>query len=353
MGDRPFLPTFAMRPESQQAVRALLDQHFGPGQARLVQMATSRSDPSDEYHLTQLREKPDDPNTHSNYGAYLKDIKRDLAGAESEYRKAIALDPNHANALGNLANLLWEKRNTDQAGILYRRALAASPGHENVRWNYARFLLNEFTDLKTAHEVLDRGITANDQNGRLLVLRAEVRIREGNAAEALEDYRLAREKGANAADVEVGYSFALQLCDAPIDDCIVAYRVAIGLNPNNADLQLNLAQLLFVKGEDIEANRFLREVLRLGLSDAARLEANFYLLAHTQAAPTEVLRAIKSVLDRGARLRWNVRPNIEAVRRREPQKAALLELLAAVMKGERDQSCLEQVLAQWPSNQAR
>src|SRR5206468_3386616 len=121
-------------------------------------------------HLTQLREKPDDPSAHSNYGAYLKDKKGDTAGAEREYRKAIELDPNHVNALGNLANLLWEKRDRDQAGILFRRALAAGPGNENVSWNYARFLVNEFDDRDGAREVLDRGITSNAESGRLLLL---------------------------------------------------------------------------------------------------------------------------------------------------------------------------------------
>lgn len=271
-----------------------------------------------------------------------------MVSAEREYRKAIELDPNHVNALANLASLLWEKKDFEQVRILFRRALAAGPGNEHVTWNYARFLLNEGDDLMAAREVLDQGIATNAKSGRLLLLRADLRHREGNVPDALEDFRRAKEQpGDHQAEAEAGYSCALHVCGAPIDECVVAYRIAIGLNPNNFDVRLNLAQLLFVKGDNIEANRYLREAMTLRLSDGAQLEANFYLLSHTRADPGEILRATKSLLDRGIRLQWNVRPNIDAVRRRNPRKADLLELVLGIMVGERDQALIGQVLAAW------
>jgi hypothetical protein len=154
IGDRPFFPHCAIPTGAQEAITRLLDQQFGPGRAQLRGMSTSRADASDEYHQIQLREKPKDPNAHSNYGAFLKDMNGDQEGAERAYRKAIELDDNHVNALGNLANVLWEKGDTDQASSLYRRALEADSGNENVTWNYAWFLLREFDDLRAARKVL-------------------------------------------------------------------------------------------------------------------------------------------------------------------------------------------------------
>jgi len=347
IGNRPFLPTFAIPEAARGAITRLLDEQFGPGQARLVGMSTVRADASDEYHETQMREKPKDPSVHSNYGAYLKDKKGDVEGAEREYRRAIALDGNHVNALGNLANLRWEKGDRDQAASLCRRALEADPGNENVTWNYARFLIAEPNDRNAARDVLDRGITTHPESGRLLLLRAQLNILNGAASEALEGLRRAREKGADQAGVEAGYAFALHVSGAPIGECIAAYRTAIALNPKNAPLKLNLAQLMFIRGDDAEANRQLLEAMRLGLDESAQLEAQFYLLSHTSSDPAAIFQTTKALLTRGARLRWNIRPNIEVVSRRDPHKAVLLELLSRVMAGERDPVFLDQVLARW------
>src|SRR5262249_15910471 len=135
------------------------DKQFGFGRARLVSTSFARSDASDEYHKVQLRERPNDPSVHSNFGAFLKEKKGDIVGAEREYHIALELDPKHVNALGNLANLVAEKGEIEAASALYGRALEAEPGNENVTWNYARLLIREHNDRKTARDVLDRGIS--------------------------------------------------------------------------------------------------------------------------------------------------------------------------------------------------
>jgi tetratricopeptide (TPR) repeat protein len=347
IGNRPFVPSFAFPSAAKETITRLLDEQFGPGKARLVQMATVRSEASDEYHNTQLREKPQDPSVHSNYGAYLKDKKEDLEGAEREYRRAIELDPKHANALGNLANLCWERGERDQASSLYRKALEADPGNENASWNYASFLLTQPEDRVTAGKVLDQAIAKYPDSGRLRLMRANLHLMNRAALEALEQYRQARRIGAEQSAVETGYAIALQLSGAPIEDCIGAYRVARSVNPKNAALKLNLAQLMFVKGYEAEANAQLREAMKLGLDESSQLEAQFYLLCHTSSAAADVFREMKSLLAGGARLNWDVQPNIEKVARTNPERAALVELVLRVIRGERNPITLDQVLKRW------
>ncbi len=248
----------------------------------------------------------------------------------------------------SLVGVLWDKGDMDQAANTYRRALEADPSNENITWNYTRFLRTAFDDWQATREVLDRGITTNPESGRLLLLRADLSLHDGNASEALEGFRRAREKGADPAAVEAGCAFALQLGGAPIGECIAAYRAAIALNADDGALRLNLAQLLFVRGDDREANRLLLQAMRLGLDESAQLEAQFYLLCHTSSELAEIVRVTKRLLTQGARLRWNVSPNIETVSRRDPQKAVLLELVSEVMAGDQDQMLLDRVLARWP-----
>jgi predicted Zn-dependent protease len=222
-----------------------------------------------------------------------------------------------------------------------------------VTWNYTRFLLREFDDRQAARDVLDRGITAHPESGRLLLLQADLSLINRNAVEALEDFRRAREQGADEAGIETGYAVALQMSGAPVGECIAAYRAAITLMPKNGVLRLNLAQLLFLKGDETEANKQLHEGMSLELDESAQLEAQFYLLSHTSSDPAVIFRKTKSLLTRGARLRWNIGANIAIVSRRDPQKAILLELVSKVMAGEQDQRFLDQVLARWPQRLAR
>ena len=179
------------------------------------------------------------------------------------------------------------------------------------------------------------------------MLHADLSLTEGAVLDALEGYRSAREKDADQAKVEAGYTFALQMSGAPVGDCIAAYYTAIALNPENADLKLNLAQLLFVKDDNVKANLELQQALTLGINEPAQLEAQFYLLSHTSSDPAEIFKTMKQLISNGARLRWDVHQNIETVRGNNPEKAERLTLVAKVMKGEMDQELLDQLLSQW------
>ena len=347
LGNRPFVPSFIIPDAAKDAVTRLLDEQFGPGQAQIRSMSMVRFEASDEYHATQLKEKPDDPNVHNNYGAYLKDKQGDLQGAEQEYRKALELNPKHVNALGNLANLYWEKGQRVKASEFYCRAVEVDHGNENASWNYARLLLTKPEDRTEARKIIDQALAAHPNSGRLRLLSADLHLRQGDASAALNAFQQAREMGANQVDVEAGYSFALQLCGAPVDECIGSYRVAISLNDKNASLRLNLAQLMFIKGYYAEAKQQLYEAMRLGLDETAQLEAQFYLLCHTSTDSSEVFGTIKSLLMRGARLTWDVRPNIESIAVSNRPKATLLHLVSEVMKGKEPLIRLDETVARW------
>jgi Flp pilus assembly protein TadD len=308
-----------------------------------------RSEPTEEYHQLQLREKPSDPNIHSNYGAFLKDKRGDDAGAERAYAKALELDPNHVNALGNLGNLRWEQGDTAAAEALYRRALARRPYGENVTFNFARFLATAKNDPVEASGLLRDGIADNPDSGRLHLLLGELTLQHGDASQAVGNLRLAREKGADQARVECALACALHIVGADVGECLAAYQVAVALNPNNAALKLNLAQLLFLRRDDQEAIKQLQDALRIGLDEDAMLEAKFYQLAHTPADPASLLQDVAERIARGVRLSWNVLPNIERVRAEQAQKADLLESVRKVMIGEQPPATFARVLRDWPT----
>jgi tetratricopeptide (TPR) repeat protein len=299
---------------------------------------------SDEEYAVLLREKPNDASTHCNYGDYLRDRKNDLEGAEKAYRKALEIDDKHVNALGNLANVLWAKKDLEGARALYERALEIDPGNENVSFNFARFLLKEFSDTKLAAEIARRASEAHPDSGRLLLLSAEFAAMRGDYEPALRLAEEARTKNAEQKGVEAIYAVALHRSGGATGECIAAYRTALSLAPDDGALRLNLAQLLFIRGDDLEAMQELNAAARLKLDPSARLEEWFYRLAHATSDAPVLLDPIKSHLAQGARLNWNVETNIERVRQGNPKKAEALDVIAQVMRGKRSVSALDEAV---------
>jgi hypothetical protein len=68
---RPFMPRMAFPAGTEDVIRKLVAEQFGDGMGSIVGISTVRAEATEEYHQTQLREKPGDPNVHSNYGAFL------------------------------------------------------------------------------------------------------------------------------------------------------------------------------------------------------------------------------------------------------------------------------------------
>lgn len=340
---------FGAVPGSDGAFKRVLDDHFGPGKYVIRQFAAVKSESTDDYHETRLRDKPNDSETHSNYGNYLLDCKSDVGGAERAYLKALELDPKNANALGNLANVKWRKGEMDAARALYQSALAIAPQHENATVCYGNFLLWQCNDRPAARQILSQALDSIQDTRRVRLALANIDLLDKNVGEALSAFRLLREQGADQKEVECGLALALHMSGAPIDQCVDAYRTATALDPNSGGLLLNLAQLLLARGSADEGEKKLHEALRLELDPSAAMEAQFYLLAHTSVNSLEVFETIGVLRGKGGRLDWNVQPSIDAVRKSSLESADILDLLAKALAQDDPWASIDPLIRRWES----
>ncbi len=77
---------------------------------------------------------PDHANTHSNLGGILKDLGK-LKEAEISTRKAIELNPDFANAHLNLGNILNAIGKLEKAERCYRKAIKLNPNYFDAYYN--------------------------------------------------------------------------------------------------------------------------------------------------------------------------------------------------------------------------
>jgi Flp pilus assembly protein TadD len=326
---RPFIPRMAIPAGAESVIRKLIADQFGEGTGAIRSISTGRAEATEEYHQTQLREKPNDASVRSNFGAFLADSGH-TDEAEKQYRIALDLQSDHVNAIGNLANLEGDRGRLDEAQRLYTRALVVDPGNENVSWNFSRFLLRGGDAVK-ALEVAEAGSAKNQQSGRLHVLTGNLLLMTGDAGGALAKVEEARANQANQAEVETLNAYATHLSGALIGDCIAAYEVALSVNPDEPNLHLNLSQLLFVHGDGERARRELP--VPDALDDEGKLERLFYELAHTTADARSVASTMRLLLARGARTTWDFGPNIDKVGSKNVDRARLLRSVADALAG--------------------
>ena len=84
----------------------------------------------------------DSRDAHYNLGYVLQAFDHKPAAAETEYRKAIDIDPGYDKALYSLATLRAGANDFTEAIALYRQAIAANPDFAEAHFNLGLLLMD-------------------------------------------------------------------------------------------------------------------------------------------------------------------------------------------------------------------
>jgi tetratricopeptide (TPR) repeat protein len=104
--------------------------------------------------------------------------------AQDAYRRALALDSGHADALVNLGRLLHESGDARGAEEHYRRALAARPGDATAAFNLG-VALEDLGRLEKALEAYEKAATLEPDNADAHYNAASLYERQGRVQDAL------------------------------------------------------------------------------------------------------------------------------------------------------------------------
>lgn len=113
-----------------------------------------------------------------------------LTQAESLYRQALDLNPDHVDAHRGLAVLLTETGRVQQAFELMKNWAVSSPQNADARVELAR-LYEEYGDPRSAEGYLSEALTINPGNWRAHAALGRLREQAGDYAQALQNYQRA------------------------------------------------------------------------------------------------------------------------------------------------------------------
>jgi predicted O-linked N-acetylglucosamine transferase (SPINDLY family) len=192
-----------------------------------------------------------------------------LQEAESIYRQILAHQPNHPDALNNLALILQHAQAHAEAVDLLRKAISIQPGNERTHTNLGNAL--------AAMGQMDAAIAAQEA-----ALRINPRFPEalqnlgstfrdlGRNAEALNMYQRALTSRPDYLAAHFGAGTTL-LAMGRTDEAIAALRAAVKLHPNDAKAHNSLGTALGLTGRFEEAIEQFRRVLAIDPKHAEAL----------------------------------------------------------------------------------
>ena len=180
------------------------------------------------------------PETHLNLG--LLDLRRrEMSGAEGEYRTALRLDPNFVPALVNLADLDRARGKDDEGAELLRRAMAIEPDNADVRYALGLYLVRRH-DYPGALNLLRRAHELMPDNARYVYVYAVALNSNGAAGEALALLEAAHRQ--HPADHEVLMTLVSIARDqGDFATALRHGRALVALDPGNAELRALVSEL--------------------------------------------------------------------------------------------------------------
>lgn len=198
------------------------------------------------------------------------DLTTNAAWREHLVRRALALEPDNADALFDLATMLRVLRRYDEALELLERHRRRFPGDPRVIADIGR-CLSGLRRYAAAEPVLRRALegldTAETRYDLALVL-----DRGGRLDEAIAEYERALDRNPNHVDalVNLGIAHARQ---GRLARAIRLFEQAVAVDPDHADAQVNLGALHLARGARAAAGRAFREALEIEPGHPAAADA--------------------------------------------------------------------------------
>ena len=186
---------------------------------------------------------------------------RNYRDNETCFRDVLSKNPNSATAHNNLANVLRQKGQLDEAIVHYRRALDLEPEYQFGRFNLGSTLLEQGS-VAEAIGWLRAVLRTDPNNAKAYYVLANALSKQGERNEAIVYYGRALRLEPDFGDAHTDLANVLLEKDN-LEGALVHYREALRLQPDNPGAHYNLAVGLARKGDSDSAITELRIALKL------------------------------------------------------------------------------------------
>lgn len=249
--------------------------------------------------------------------------------ARVEFRNALQIEPNDAEARFMHGQALERLGNLRDAAGMYQAAIDADANHGRARASLARMFVFAGAP-ERAMDLLEPGLKSTPDDPELLTARAAARIQLKDEAGARVDAQRAHElapDNENAAAL-LAASFKQE---GRFDDSIALVRETIERVPKSVDLRQVLANLYAEKGDYAAAEEQVRAVIALKPHDLPnRYQYAVFLLQQQRVDDAEkVMEEAVQAMPKEAHAKLALVEFLDMHRGKEPALAQLRKFIAA------------------------
>jgi tetratricopeptide (TPR) repeat protein len=215
LGDATYLPDIKMIPKAAAAAAAAdkgMDELRGGFEKANALMNEGKLDEAEAEYRALIIKNPTIPQLHHNLAVVLSK-KKDMAGAEAAYLKAVEVKPDYAEGYAGLSNMYLVNGQADKAVEVLNKALASRPedGKLVYQLGYAQFNSGQY---EPAAASFAKAATLDPANPEVHYYLGTIALTSGKKAECvehLEKYLAMKPSNAQNAAVAPGL---LQACKA-------------------------------------------------------------------------------------------------------------------------------------------
>lgn len=180
-------------------------------------------------------------------GDFQFNVRRDLAAAGEYYRRALAIDSEHAGAHYALGIVLLQQDKLNEARAQLERSSKLSPGNPLPLTAMAQVQARR-KDVNGALALYDQALNAQPGFYSARLEKADLLLVSGRLDQALGEFKAVAQSDPKVAGAHVGAGMALQALRRPVE-AMASYRAALAIEPDHA-IALNNAAWLAAEGAD-------------------------------------------------------------------------------------------------------
>lgn len=195
-----------------------------------------------------------------------------LATADEMIGKALALDPNLAEAHTSLAMLSDNRGDIERAEVEYRKAIELNPNYATAYHWYSFFLMNSGR-IAEALQAAEKAVALDPLSAIINNIRAVALDMEGRFEEALVGYRKAIEIDPAMPVPYVNIAFLHAYAYGRFDVAVPFLEKAAELDPSAAIEAAALGWLYLALNDDAQAERWLNRATQGGAESSTASEA--------------------------------------------------------------------------------